>query len=209
MPTTKDQRDIIVDTTEAGVTVGTLTVGFSAALTSEFGGQLGFQDLGAGGLARDRTKHELTLLRADGTKYADITIRLVARVNPQAGFSGSAAVRSARSTFDPAPRSNRVQLNREVAAGFSRSWRQRMLDGGGEVRFVHVAKLDVGLELVDPRANAVTQTVTTQRDDTISIAYAVLEGGRPIANGTVTMTAKSATSGGYSCGPIIVDDDDD
>ena len=33
-----------------------------------------------------------------------------------------------------------------LAAGFSRSWRQRMLDGGGEVRFVHVAKLDAVIE---------------------------------------------------------------
>ncbi|MCB9754520.1 MAG: hypothetical protein H6713_31675 [Myxococcales bacterium] len=208
MPTTKDQRDIIVDTTESGASVQQLTVNYVAALNNEFGGSVVLDDRAPTDNTCDKTHHELTLIDGAGSKVADVTIRLTVRPISLGGFGGTSEVTSARETSSPAATSGRVRLNGSGPAGWTRTWRQTIQSGGNDV-IRNDVKIEIHWELVNRRSYSISQTVTTQTNNTIALAYSITQGRETYATGTISMTAASAAASGYSDGPIIVDDDDD
>ena len=210
MPTTKDQRDIVIDTTEnaAGAAVASMTVNFLTEFVSDTQGAISFEDVALGAHDCDKTKHELRLQQADGTKIGDLTVKLVARTNFKNDFVGTSRVTSARADIDPRPSEGDVFLNREHEAHHLRVWKQRIKEGG-KVRIVNVARVDAAFKLDDTRAYAINQTVTTQTDNLLALRYELLKGGRPYATGTLELNASSAATSPYMQGPIVVDDDDD
>ncbi|MCA9694608.1 MAG: hypothetical protein R3A51_09960 [Nannocystaceae bacterium] len=211
MPTTKDQRDIVIDTTEnaAGAAVASMTVNFLTEFVSDTQGAISFEDVALGAHDCDKTKHELRLQQADGTKIGDLTVKLVAKTVLLNDFDGLARVTQASATYDPAPTVETVRLNSKYEVFHSRDWKQKTLDSTGVEVVRNVAKVDAAFKLDDTRSFTVGQTTITQNDNTLTLAYELQQGGRPWATGTLTMTATAAATSPYMQGPIVVDDDDD
>lgn len=209
MPTTKDQRDIVVDTTESGSSVQTLTVNYVTELNNEFGGAIVFDDRAPTDHTCDKTHREISLLDSAGTKVADVTVKLVVKAVSLNGFGGSSEVTSARETSSPSYSNGRVRLNGTGDANYSRTWKAFVEDAGGQRVIRNVVKLDVDWDLTSSSTYSISQSVQTQNDDTIALSYTITEGRETYASGTISMTAATKISSGYSDGPIIVDDDDD
>ena len=209
MPTTKDSREIVIETLASGDTpASTLSVRFLAEFVGEPGGAIVLQDTAQSDASIDRTKHELALVELDGTRIGDLTVKLVARTSFKNDFVGTSRVTSARADIDPRPSEGDVFLNREHEAHHLRVWKQRIKEGG-KVRIVNVARVDAAFKLDDTRPYAINQTVTTQTDNLLALRYELLKGGRPYATGTLELNASSAATSPYMQGPIVVDDDDD
>ncbi len=209
MPTTKDQRDIVVDTTESGSSVQTLTVNYVTELNNEFGGSIVFDDRAANDDTCDKTQREISLLDNAGTKVADVTVKLTVKPVNLNGFGGRSEVTSARETSSPAYSSGRVRLNGTADANYNRTWKAFVENSSGQRVIRNVVKLNVDWELADSRTYSISQSVQTQNDSTLALSYSITEGRETYASGTISMTAATNVSSGYSDGPIIVDDDDD
>ena len=205
MPTPKSKREVVLQSTFSAGTVATLSLGVDAAFTTPRGTTTVnlFEDSSAG-TTNEATEYQMTFGTTSSSQIGVITFSFTGGGdNPASGLVVNKT--SAVSTIDPIPRTTTVTPITSPDASFSRSWQQAALDAGATQLVNQVGGVSIRVKAAS--GNRVTQTVTSASTAQLIVSYTFnAANGNEVMTGTVTFTASSVASAGYSLGAATVVD---
>ncbi len=197
MPTTNDNRSIVIIAKSEVLTASSFAVDFASSFSTELTATLNFTDKSDD--IYDRTFHEIVLSEpATGAVVGRTWIKLRVKTKELKGFSAKID-RDARGTSEP-PAAGTATMIRDPQASDFRRWAQ-VVKKDGERSLRNVA-------LVDVRSVAeglsVAQTIRT--DDAGSLLIAVEFSGRDgsVASGTISLSTAATPGEGYELGPVRI-----
>ncbi len=205
MPTPKSKREVVLQSTFSAGTVATLSLGVDAAFTTPRGTTTvnRFED-SSSGTSNEATEYRMAFDPRSSEQIGVITFSFTGGgSDPAPGLVVNKT--SAISTIDPPPRTTDVTPINSPDASFSRSWQQAALDAGATQMVRQVGGVSIRVKAAS--GNRVTQTVTSASTAQLIVSYTFnAANGDEVMTGTVTFTASSVASAGYSLGAATVVD---
>lgn len=203
MPTSQVKRTIVLQSSFNATPVSSLSVTMDASFTTAGATTNKFEDNSADA-TEEKTKYRMKFLAADGTEIGQLTLRLAGKGEP--GTTGVAVEKTlARSEFIPTLSRGSVLLLDPYAASFERIWKQAALDERNSEYVDNVNKLD--MRVTAAAGYTVGQTVRTQTDGELAIAYSWLNAnGAAVVTGVVSLESVATAGADYHLGIIRVAD---
>lgn len=204
MPTPKTKRDIVLQSSFSATDVATLSLGVDAQFTTSRGTNTVnlFEDNSVGN-ENEATEYQMSFGPSAG-QIGVLTMSFTGQGNP-AMKDVRVVKTSAVSTIDPPPTTSTVTPITSPDASYSRTWQQAALDAGAAEVVNQVGSVDIRVKAGS--SYRVTQTVTSTATGQLVLSYAWRSAnGADVMSGTVTFTASSVASAGYSLGTATVND---
>lgn len=204
MPNPKNKRTVVLQSSLHTSTVASLFATLEATFQAAGAEANTFDDASVG--SDEKTRYRLQLFSAAGADIGEVTLRLIAKVDVlQDDITADKTM--AREQLDPPATSAVVTLLAVPAASFERVWKQAALDREDREAVDHLCTLDVRVRAA--AGHQVTQTITTQDDEQLVLAYAWHDAtGAAVVTGTVTLETGAEAGADHRLGRIRVTDND-
>jgi len=204
MPNPKSKRTIVLQSSHHASTVASLFATLDASFKTTGMEANTFDDASVDG--HEKTRYRMQLFSAAGTDVGEVTLRLIARGDVLQD-DVTIAKSMAREELEPIASAAPVTLLAVPAASFERVWKQAALDREDRESVDHLCTLDVRVRAA--AGHTVTQSVTTQDDDQLVLAYTWQDpSGAAVVTGRVTLETGAEAGAEHRLGRIRVTDND-
>ena len=197
MPTTNDNRSIVIIAKPLPVTASSFAVDFASSFSTELTATLNFTDKSDG--FYDRTFHEVVFSEpATGEVVGRTWIKLRIKTKVLKDFEAKIDI-EARGTSEPPAAGSATTIREPQAADFRR-WAQVVKKDGvrclRNVALVDVRSVGEGV--------SVSQTIRTDDAGSLLIAIEFSNAKGSVASGTLNLTTAATPGEGYELGPVRI-----